>query len=184
MHAETVAGDRHAVRWVLPGSSLPSGRLREAPGALGALLAAGTLQEVRTEPHGVTMRLAEGRTWRDEGDPVRAALAAALDEVGAWVVEPDEDGTLVRVAQDVLAGPVGDYVRSHGGLVTVTGAHDGILALVFDGACSGCPASGVTLHSRIESAVRERYPAVREVRDTSAGRPARSVTLWPRLRRP
>src|SRR5664279_4586879 len=139
MHAETLASDPSAVRWVSTGSLLPSGRLLSAPGALGALLTNGTLSEVTTEPHGLTMWLAPGRSWRVEGDAIRQALTDALEKVGDWIVEIDEDGVLRSITADVLAGPVGDYVRGHGGTVSIVGAADGILDVVFDGACSRCP---------------------------------------------
>ncbi len=182
MHAETHAVDRSAVRWVVPDSHLPCGRLVAAPGALGALLDSGILVQVTTEPHGLTMRLGSGRDWRTEGEAVRGALIAALDDVAGWVVDVDEDGVLRQIADEVLAGPVGDYVRSHGGLVTVVNAADAVLDVAFDGACSHCPASEVTLHSRLETAIRERYPDLRELRDVAACRPNRTPTLWPRLR--
>ena len=188
MHAETLASDHAAVRWVvshgdLPSGDLPSGRLVSAPGRLGQLLSGGVLRTVLTEPCGVTMWLAPGGTWRSAGDDVRQALQSALAQLEHWVVDPDEDGTLQRIAQDVLAGPVGDYVRSHGGDVVVRDVSAGVLDVAFDGACSTCSASGVTLHDRLESAIRERYPRLRGVRDVGGCPSSRRPTLWPRLRR-
>lgn len=182
MHAETLAADPSAIRWVTPGVRLPSGRLVDAPGPLGAMLADGTLREVTTEPHGVTMRLADGRSWRADGDSVRQALAAGLEDVDQWRVELDEDGTLHRIATDVLAGTVGDYIRSHGGFVTVVDAASGMVDVAFDGACRHCPLSQVTLHSRLETAVRERYPDLDQVRDVAAGQGPRQTSLGLRRR--
>ena len=43
LHAERVAGEPAAVRWVVPPGSLPPGRIRTAPGELGMLFDDGTL---------------------------------------------------------------------------------------------------------------------------------------------
>lgn len=182
MHAETLARDAGAVRWVIPDAELTSGRLRAAPGSLGELLATGVVRTAIVEPHGVVMWLAPGRSWRTEGEQVRRALTEALGATDAWEVEPDPDGVLRQVAEDVMAGPVGDYVRSHGGGVRILDAHDGVLELEFEGACSRCPASGQTLHSRLETAIRERFPGLQELHDTTANVEPRVFPLWPRAR--
>ena len=62
--------------------------------------------------------------------------------------------------EQVIAGDVGDYVRGHGGRITLLSAADGRVEVSLGGACSHCPASDVTLTARFESAVRARYPEV------------------------
>ena len=67
----------------------------------------------------------------------------------------------------MIAGEVGDYVRSHGGHVELVAARDGEVEVGFGGACVGCPARDVTLTQRFEQALRDRYPSLRGIRATS-----------------
>lgn len=183
MHAQAVRGRPDTVRWAVPDLDLPPGRLLAAPGALGELLAAGTFVAAVVEPRGVVLTLAEGRSWRSDGDRVRSALARALADPSAWQVDPDPDGVLERIVRDVLVGPTGDYVRSHGGEVAVQGVREGVVEVEFRGACAHCSAAGETLNQRLDAAVRARFPQLvrlQDVADHSARRPG---LFWPTLRR-
>ncbi|MBI4307442.1 MAG: NifU family protein [Chloroflexi bacterium] len=56
------------------------------------------------------------------------------------------------------------YLQGDGGdveLVNVT--EDGVVELHLQGACSGCPASMMTLAAGIERAIREEVPEVKEI---------------------
>jgi Fe-S cluster biogenesis protein NfuA/nitrite reductase/ring-hydroxylating ferredoxin subunit len=55
------------------------------------------------------------------------------------------------------------YVESHGGRVELVGVDDGRVTVRMSGACHGCAASAMTLRRGIEQALREHYPAFREV---------------------
>ena len=65
---------------------------------------------------------------------------------------------------EALAGPAGQYLRSHGGTVRVVSAADGTVVLDLSGTCRSCPARGFTLQMRLEAEIRRLYPEVREVR--------------------
>lgn len=174
-----VTGRDHEVRWVTPTSVLPFiGPVAVAPRQLAALLEDGTLEEVRAEPGAVVTLLAPGRAWTEEGPRVRRALLAALADPGGWRGAPgalscSADDVLRAAAEEVLAGPVGVLVRSHGGELAVAAVQDGVVELSMRGACHGCPAAGTTLHARFERELRRRCPdLVGEVRE-AAGRPSR-----------
>ncbi|MFT3888385.1 MAG: NifU family protein [Arachnia sp.] len=147
-----------AVRWVTE-VALPTGRVEAAPGTLGPLLEYGVLTRVYVEPRGVWTWLAPGHSWTDHGPRIRDAVAAAVDLDG-WRIDPDADDLLELIARDVVDVELAAYIASHGGAITVLSAVDGVLSLDFGGACEDCPSAGATLHDRIESAVRERYPAL------------------------
>ena len=53
------------------------------------------------------------------------------------------------------------------------------LTLDFGGACTDCPAAGSTLHERIETAVRGRYPGLASVARTREERRPRGWLGWP-----
>ncbi|MBK7822074.1 MAG: NifU family protein [Tessaracoccus sp.] len=164
------AGPDEAVRWVTD-VALPVGRVVAAPGTLGPLLDYDVLTRVFVEPGGVWTWLAPGLSWTDHGPRIRDAVSAAVDLDG-WRIDEDDD-LLALIARDVVDGELAGYISSHGGVITVESAADGVLTLDFGGACTDCPAAGSTLHDRIESAVRERYPALVAVqqRPRQASRP-------------
>lgn len=183
LHAQAVPGQPLTVRWVAPDTTLPAGELVAAPGELGTLLGS-VIARASVEPHGLLLTLREGESWRDHGDAVRAALVAALADPASLVVAADPDGVLRDVVDDVLAGPTGDYVRSHGGSVQVRGVHDGVVDLEFMGACSNCSAAGQTLHDRLDTAVRARFPGLERLHDIDEGKKRTGhFTLWPTVRR-
>ncbi len=79
MHPEAT-GSPAVVRWVVPGYPLVAlaERIATDP-SLRALLDDGTLAGLDVAAEGVDVRLGAGRSWRREGEPVRTALAAALE---------------------------------------------------------------------------------------------------------
>lgn len=169
VHPEPVAGRPDELRWVVPAGVLPPGRVRAAPGPLGVLLGSGVLADGLVERAAVWLRLTAG-SWRERGAEVRAALQQALLDPAGWRVDPPDDAALARVVADVLAGTTGDYVRSHGGRLDVAEVTDGVVVLDLSGTCEHCPAAGLTLHARVEAAVRDRWPdlvGLREVTGTA-----------------
>ncbi|MGI8412812.1 MAG: NifU family protein [Solirubrobacteraceae bacterium] len=85
--------------------------------------------------------------------PAAQALLSMYDLV------PIEDRIQVEEALD----EVRPYIESHGGELELLDVEDGIVHLRMSGACHGCAASAMTLRRGIETKLRERYPAFREV---------------------
>lgn len=177
LHPEAT-GDPRTLRWVVP-PGLPLGRAVRLPDALHALVTAGVVEEVLVEPAGVLISLSPGRSWRVDGPGVRTALQASLENREGWGVERplDADATLRAVAEDVLAGETGDYVRSHGGSLAVSDVSDGVVTLAADGTCAGCPAVDFTLQLRVAAAIRKRCAGVVDVRLEPAQRARRAHRL-------
>lgn len=158
--------DAAALRWVMPATTLPFvGTPVAVPAALDVLVDDGTLVDVRVEPDAVRLVLGPGRTWRDEGPRVRSVLLEALATPEAWLAPAgaESDDVLRMAVEQVIAGDVGDYVRGHGGRMSLVGVHDGRVEVSLGGACAHCPASDATLTDRFEVAVRARCPGVREI---------------------
>ena len=161
IHPERVAGDPQTVRWVMPGGTLPTGLLRGAPGRLGEMFDDGSLSDGLVEHGAVWLRLAPGSSWSQLGSAVQKALREALADPQGWTIEPAPGEVLERVTADLLAGTVGDFVRSHGG--SVAAHRDGGQVVVrLGGACEHCPAAEYTLALRLLDAVRRRCPDVVE----------------------
>ncbi len=158
IHA-TATSDPQRVRFVVPAANLPArGAVRHAPGRLGGWLRRGVIAEMSVHDAGVLVTLSDQNSWRDLGEDIRDALAAALLETAEWQVAAatDTDHALFEVATELLAGPVGAYAQSHGGaidLVSVSGEH---VTVRMSGACRGCPASSSTLTDLLERQLRQR----------------------------
>lgn len=163
IHAERVADDERAVRWVVPGGSVAVGRVRHAPGRLGEMLSEGMLSDALTEHTAVWLWLRDGLSWAQSGAEVQRALRDALADPDGWVVEPAPGEVLERVTADLLAGSVGDFVRSHGGSVTARPAGGDAVAVQLGGACEHCPAAEFTLRARLLGELRRRCPDLVEV---------------------
>lgn len=189
VHPEAVADDARALRWVTPAGALPFvGRPTRCPAELQRLLDEGVLEHLDVEPTAVRTRLGAGLAWRTEGDRVRAAVQAALAEPQCWTAPAGSgpDDALRMAVDEVVQGEVGEYARSHGGSIEVVSATGDRVEVRLTGACAHCPAKDLTLSQRVETAIRARYPAVREVvarPEPSATGGRRLLTLTPLRRR-
>ncbi|WP_148616450.1 NifU family protein [Nocardioides rubriscoriae] len=166
IHPEPVAGDPTAVRWVMPAGTLPFvGAPAALPPELQTLVDDGTVTRVEVEPDAVRVAIAAGRSWRVVGGRVRSALVAALGDASAWRGPggADRDDVLRMAVEQVIAGDVGDYVRGHGGRISLLDVRGGRVEVALGGACAHCPSSDLTLTQRFEVAVRARCPDVTEV---------------------
>ncbi len=162
-HPERVPGDPAALRWVFPDGAPPA-----AATALQRLVDAGTLSAVAVEADAVVTTLAGG-SWRQCGPAVRDALSASATDSSAATPPttaplPHDDAALRLAVEEVLAGPAGAYVGSHGGRASLVHVSEGVVTLRLGGACSHCPAAGITVASTLEREIRVRYPALVEVR--------------------
>ena len=162
LHPETVLDQPRALRWVVDTGAIPCGAVRRAPAPLGAMLEDGPISRILVEQGALWVWLHDAAAWVDRGPAIRNAIAEAVRRPG-WQVEPTPE-VLDLVARDVIAGCLGDYIASHGGVVTVVETTAVDVVVEMGGACADCPAAGITLHQRIERSIRARYPGLREVR--------------------
>jgi Fe/S biogenesis protein NfuA len=94
---------------------------------------------------------------------VQSALRDALVQPADWIIDPAPGEVLARVTTDLLDGSVGDFIRSHGGSVSVRSAGLDAVAVQLGGACEHCPAAGYTLRQRLVGELRRRCPNLVEV---------------------
>lgn len=184
IHPETIEGDPATLRWVVPAGRVPFvGAVSAAPGALGDLLTDATITGVTCEAAGVLITLAPGRSWRVDGERVRSALRGALTDPAGWraadgspasiaggpesttsINPPPCDDDLAVAARAALAGAAGDYVRSHGGKVSLVQVRDGVAFVRLAGSCGDCPASAWTIQGRLDRDLRAEVTGLKEVR--------------------
>lgn len=155
LHPETIADQPRLMRWVTTEPLPATGRLTTAPGDFGELLASGVIDRVLLERNALWVWLAEAE-WGTHGPRVRDAINAAAEDLAAWQIEPMDDEILELVARDVIDRSLGAYIASHGGRITLLSAVGGVVEVALEGSCAGCPAAGMTLHGRVEAALRQR----------------------------
>lgn len=156
LHPEATA-DPHTIRWVVPAATLDFiGTPQSVPAPLATLLAEGTLTALTVEPAAV-LTTSDG-DWRTLGARVRTVLAESLADPAGWRAPTEHAPVLAAAVAEVIAGEVGEYVRSHGGTARLVGVEGSLATIALDGACASCPARGATLGLRFGRAVEALCP--------------------------
>ncbi len=85
-----------------------------------------------------------------------------------WEKETEEydgdDAEIVVKIKEMLNTYVRPAVEMDGGNIEFKGFENGVVTLVMQGACSGCPSSTVTLKAGIEGMLKRMVPQVKEVK--------------------
>ena len=95
------------------------------------------------------------------GRPVVLAGAAREDESEG---DDGEEDAVVTQIKELLDARVRPAVAMDGGDIVFRGFENGVVYLVMQGACAGCPSSTATLKMGIENMLRHYIPEVAEVR--------------------
>lgn len=96
-------------------------------------------------------------------DGFEAAMAAIEAERGASYEYSDEDAEIVKKIKDLIETYVKPAVEMDGGNIEFKSFKDGVVTVIMQGACSGCPSSTVTLQSGIEGMMKRMVPQVERV---------------------
>ncbi len=91
-----------------------------------------------------------------------SAMAAKEAEANEQIYSGD-DGELVKKIKELIDTYVKPAVESDGGNIEFKSYHNGVVTVIMQGACSGCPSSTVTLKSGIEGMLKRMIPEVQEV---------------------
>ncbi len=98
--------------------------------------------------------LEENKTVINEDEIVPMASSNVINE-------GDED--VVKRIKELLENHVKPAVEMDGGAIQFRSYNDGIVKLMMQGSCSGCPSSMVTLKAGIEGMMKRMIPEVKEV---------------------
>ena len=74
-----------------------------------------------------------------------------------------ENGDIARRVKDLIDIYVKPAVESDGGNIEFKSFENGVVNVIMQGSCSGCPSSTVTLKAGIEGMLKRMIPEVREV---------------------
>ncbi|MFK8008825.1 MAG: NifU family protein [Saprospiraceae bacterium] len=92
-----------------------------------------------------------------------AAMAKIEEERGASYEYSEEESVIVQKIKDLIDTYVKPAVEMDGGNIEFKSFDQGIVTVILQGACSGCPSSTVTLKSGIEGMLKRMVPEVKEV---------------------
>ena len=74
-----------------------------------------------------------------------------------------DDSAVVTQIKDVLEEYIKPAVEMDGGAITFDSFNDGVVKVLLQGSCSGCPSSTITLKAGIESLLKRAIPEVESV---------------------
>ena len=96
------------------------------------------------------------------GMVVNEEEVAKIKQEATNTVHADDDDVVKRV-KELLENYVKPAVEMDGGAIQFKSYNDGIVNLMLQGSCSGCPSSMVTLKAGIEGMMKRMIPEVKEV---------------------
>ena len=125
----------------------------------------------------ITLTKTTETEWQDVIPSIRTFLKDYLEE-GKPVINEDEiiiakkvdgniinddDTDIVKRIKELLDNYVRPAVEMDGGAIQFKSYDDGVVNLILQGSCSGCPSSMITLKSGIEGMMKRMIPEVQEV---------------------
>jgi len=176
MHAERTPNP-HSIKWVLSEEVVESGRTANFQEPVGPevsplaarLFAVEGVVGVFLASRFVTVTRRDELEWADVApgvvDAIKAHVASGDPGLGP-AFEPGPtlpEGEVIDRIREVLEQEVRPAVAMDGGDVIFAGFHDGVVEVMLQGACVGCPSSTATLRFGIEARLREAIPEVTRV---------------------
>jgi Fe-S cluster biogenesis protein NfuA len=123
----------------------------------------------------VTLTKTAETQWEEVIPTVREFLKQYLEE-GKVVINEDQivvkketntvyadDSDVVKRIKELLENYVKPAVEMDGGAISFKGYENGVVKLMMQGSCSGCPSSMITLKAGIEGMMKRMIPEVQEV---------------------
>ena len=120
----------------------------------------------------VTVTKAPEIEWVEVQDEIRRFITQYLQAEKPLLLEPEEpaaadsttdEGGLENKIITILDEYVKPAVEMDGGAIQFHSFENGVVTLLLQGACSGCPSSTITLKSGIENLLKSMVPEVQEV---------------------
>ena len=103
------------------------------------------------------------KEYLEEGKPIiNEEEMAAVKKDSSNSVDADDSDVVKRI-KEMLDNYVKPAVEMDGGAIQFKSYEDGVLNLMLQGSCSGCPSSMITLKAGIEGMMKRMIPEVKEV---------------------
>ncbi|MEO8713367.1 MAG: NifU family protein [Parafilimonas sp.] len=103
------------------------------------------------------------KDYLENGGPIinEDEVAKIKQDTGNIILSDDTD--VVKRIKELLDNYVRPAVEMDGGAIQFKNYDDGVVSLILQGSCSGCPSSMVTLKAGIEGMMKRMIPEVKEV---------------------
>jgi Fe-S cluster biogenesis protein NfuA len=125
----------------------------------------------------VTVSKTADTDWEDVTSSIKEFLKEYLEEAKAVINEEElsavkqessnevsaDDDDVVKRVKELLENYVKPAVEMDGGAIQFKSYNDGVVNLMLQGSCSGCPSSMITLKAGIEGMMKRMIPEVKEV---------------------
>ena len=124
----------------------------------------------------VTLTKTSDTDWNDVIPAIRQFLKEYLEELKPVINEEEvvtvrsegniidaDDDDVVKRIKELLENYVKPAVEMDGGAIQFKSYNEGIVNLMLQGSCSGCPSSMITLKAGIEGMMKRMIPEVKEV---------------------
>jgi len=118
----------------------------------------------------------ETEDWQDVIPAIKQFLKDYLENGGVVVNEEElaqmqpagntvhaDDDDIVKRVKELLENYVKPAVEMDGGAIQFKSYENGVVNLMLQGSCSGCPSSMITLKAGIEGMMKRMIPEVKEV---------------------
>jgi Fe-S cluster biogenesis protein NfuA len=117
----------------------------------------------------ITVSKREACEWPDLAhdivEAIKGHVASGEPALGPALQAPDvvPEGEVVDRIRAILESEVRPAIAMDGGDVVFAGFRDGVVELILQGSCAGCPSSTATLRFGIEARLKEEIPEVTRV---------------------
>ena len=102
------------------------------------------------------------KEYLEEGKPVVNEEEVVVVKSGGNLIDADDDDVVKRI-KELLENYVKPAVEMDGGAIQFKSYNEGVVNLMLQGSCSGCPSSMITLKAGIEGMMKRMIPEVKEV---------------------
>ena len=102
------------------------------------------------------------KEYLEEGKPVINEDEIVVVKKEGNTIDADDDDVVKRI-KELLENYVKPAVEMDGGAIQFKSYNDGVVNLMLQGSCSGCPSSMITLKAGIEGMMKRMIPEVKEV---------------------
>ncbi|MFT6356181.1 MAG: Fe-S cluster biogenesis protein NfuA [Saprospiraceae bacterium] len=108
------------------------------------------------------------KKYVEEGSEiVKEGFAEAIEKLEAEQIEShaysEDDAEIVVKIKELIETYVKPAVEMDGGNIEFKSYNQGVVSVIMQGSCSGCPSSTVTLKSGIEGMLKRMIPDIKEV---------------------
>src|SRR5450755_4364874 len=102
------------------------------------------------------------KEYLEDGKPVINEEEVVIVKSEGNTIDADDDDVVKRI-KELLENYVKPAVEMDGGAIQFKSYNEGVVNLMLQGSCSGCPSSMITLKAGIEGMMKRMIPEVKEV---------------------